>query len=1144
MPQKLEFTLFGSLGIRQAGVPLSDFKSAKAQALVCYLALTGRAHSRPALAGLLWGDMPDGKARMNLSQALSTLRRYFKPHLDITRHAIALRLGSDIWVDVNTFESAVAGGGIESMDKAIRLYRGDLLDDFIVRNAPDFEMWLVAERTRLRELAVKTHYTLAYHHARRGEPDWGRAFDHTSRLLDLEPWHEDAHCLLMRLLALDGRRNAALLQYERCRQVLADEVGVEPEAGTTALYNQIRENETVEIPLEFETLIVRGGLNAGIKSSRQAIETRLPYSTNLPPLQPGFIGREAELTLLEGFLTDQATRLVTIVGPGGIGKTRLALEFANLQLRLIMKPSPLDSGPSHSFSNGIFFVSLESIEAGESILPAIAEVLSFRLDADEAQLFDFLSSRHLLLILDNFEHLLDATDILSRILVSAPGVHILITSRERLGLRGEQVLPLQGLEYPETTKLRQMPDFPAGKLFLQSARRKRPDFRLQEPEVEDLLHLCKLLEGMPLALELAATWTDTLPIVKIITEIQHNLDFLTTELRDMPARHRSIRAAFDTSWNRLSTSEQTIFSQLSVFKGGFTRQAAAAITGATIHDLSAFVGKSLLRYNKFKDRYEVHELLRQYARADLAAQASIALKTHDIHSKYFCQWLADQATPRSLKFFGQKSVLDRMAQELENVRAAWIWALQNQRIDRLLPGTTTLGMYYVWRGGYREGERAFRSYSGMLSDGVGCWDPLPARLRVDFLNWNAFFSYQIGERENALDLLNGSRHLSDSLRIAGLDTRAERAHNLRVQALADWSQTEEHRFQYSTEALALYRQVEHPYGLAETLNTCARLAILTGRLDAARRLLEESLDINSVSGNQLGRSASLTGLGNLAFTQNDYAKAGALLEQSLDIAQAMCSLERSIVASLYLGCVYVFTGKFRQAQDILEGCVADTTNQGLYAWRATSLYYLGFTLLHLGEYDRATTCAQAALPIVKQTDDREFISLSISLPAAVALAKGAYQQAFRGFEEAARTLDSKRSAWVIFGEDCTLVGIGTALMQLDRFADAMPVFTNLLQQAVNSHRQDQLLYALAGFAILLAKRGYPDRAAELYSQAASYPFVGNSHWFQDVFGRHIQATRTDLSALSLEGSKAQDDQGDMWSTAAALLLESIAGSSI
>lgn len=1130
MAKKLELNLFGSLEIRQRGILVPNLKSSKAQALLCYLAVTGQAHTRPALAGLLWGEMPETNARMNLSQALSTLRRVLGDHLSVTRQMVALKWGSDVWIDVESFESAVAVGDVEALHQAVQLYRGDLLDGFYIRRSPEFETWLLVERVRLREKALIVLQKLVKYHSAQGEAGLDAAIDYTRQLLRIEPWHEEAHRELMGHLALSGQRSAALMQFEWCRQILLEELGVEVGEETIKLYKQIREGELTpehgdESTLTSSTLIT------------MVASKHMPYRHNLPAQPTRFVGRDGELKSLENLIFREGKRLVTVVGPGGIGKTRLVLAFAE---RLVSPQNPGEPSMGTSrekFPDGIFFVSLESLNSKELILPAVAEAMRFRLDHGSSQLLGYLYSKRLLLIVDNYEHLLNGVSILSEIQNSAPGVTILVTSREPLRLHGEQVFPLQGLEFPTIVAAKSALDYPSGELFLLAARRHQPDFDLNDSELKYLAHICLLVEGMPLALELAATWVSSLPIPKIAAEIQKNYDFLATEIRNVPGRHRSVRAVFDVSWKQLTPTQKRIFAELSVFRGGFTREACKKIIGASFEDVASLVRKSFLRYVKSQDRYFVPELLRQFGAEKLAEYSEKLKPIQDRHSQHYCQWFSDQVTRDNFRSIGQKAVLDVLTIELENTRAAWIWFLKNGRIENLLGKTTALGMYYVWRGGFQKGELTFRAFVEHhdkyfeISTSVNA-----ALLKANLLNWQAFFVYQIGEKTNmALNLVRESKKLLNSPTLAETDREAECAWNKIIMTRFDTSQSEDTRLKHAIKASALFRESDYPFGLAYALAVSARLAIQCGQMNIAAQCLAESLETCEEAGDQLGRTFALIGLGNLAFTQNDYDESLRLLGISLDIAEEMDSIERTLVSLLYMGIAETYSGRFRQAQHILERCVRSTEEQGLKAWQAMSLYCLGFSLLHLGEYDHAIKCCQVALSFAEKTKDWEIVSLSIMLPAAVSLAHRDFRSALRGFEDAARVPGSIRTAWLIAGEGLGQVGRGMALLKTGRLNAAKSSFTTLLQHAVSAHRLDQLLYAIAGISTLLAETGDEMRALELYSLAARHPFVGNSCWFEDVFGQYIEKPSTVSPDCRMPKTIDKGEDYDLWEVAEKLV---------
>jgi predicted ATPase/transcriptional regulator with XRE-family HTH domain len=330
---------------------------------------------------------------------------------------------------------------------------------------------------------------------------------------------------------------------------------------------------------------------------------------HLPSQQTTFVGRYGELAQLQRLFDDPDARLLTIVGPGGIGKTRLAVETARRN--------------STYFTHGVHFVSLALVKTTDSLLFSIADVLEFSLMGQEApivQLVTYLREKTMLLILDNFEHLYSSIQVLIDLLAGVPRMKLLITSRERLNLHGEWVIPIDGIDYPLTTDDDHLERYSSVQLFIQSAQRVQPNFSIRD-NAPHVLRVCQLVEGMPLAIELAATWVRLMPCSRIVENLASSLDFLASPLRDVPERHRSIRAVFDHSWRLLSHTEQTALAKLSVLRGSFDQEAAEVLGGASLSLLASLADKSLLHADG-SGRYALHELLRQYA-ADQIKQTGI-----------------------------------------------------------------------------------------------------------------------------------------------------------------------------------------------------------------------------------------------------------------------------------------------------------------------------------------------------------------------------------------------------------------------------------------------------------------------------------------------------------------------------------------
>lgn len=651
MSGPLTLRLLGKPQVELGGTVVGGFISAKAQALLFYLAVSGRPHSRKTLAGLLWGDMPEAQAGKNLRNALSNLRSLLDTYLLITREEAAFNRDCPYWLDVELVHSALSGDiskkELGTLHNAVELYQGEFLEGFYVDSLA-MEEWIGGRRSLLNGLMVQALHTLVVKHLDREEHAAG--IDYANRLLSIEPWREETHRHLMLLLARSRQRSAALAQYEICRQALTSELGVEPMAETTELYQRIR-------------------------------AAAAPPPHNLPPQPTPIFGREAELSEIARYLNNPQAQLLTLVGPGGIGKTRLALHAASRCVEPEANVEP-------RFCDGVFFVPLAaggSPASPPSLIPAMADALKFDFQGPihpQAQLLSYLREKGILLILDNFDHLVPEARELVNILRLAPRVKLLVTSRVRLNLQEEWLLEVKGLDYPAESNVsaEQATGYSAVTLFIQQARRIQAGFVLSDAEAPDVVRICRLVEGVPLGIELAASWLRVLTCRDIVREIETSLDFLTTTLQDVPERHRSVRAVFDYSWNLLSPAEQTMLRCLSVFHGGFERGAAAQVVGASLPLLAGLVDKSLLRRNA-AGRYETHDMLRQYADEKLEANPEERDRVHDAHCHYYAVLLSQHQ--EQLKGGDMTAALAVLNAERENVRAAWNWAVSHRQVLEL-----------------------------------------------------------------------------------------------------------------------------------------------------------------------------------------------------------------------------------------------------------------------------------------------------------------------------------------------------------------------------------------------------------------------------------------------------------------------------
>lgn len=437
--------------------------------------------------------------------------------------------------------------------------------------------------------------------------------------------------------------------------------------------------------------IAKGLTTSRIKSGRfetSSLQARAKH--NLPAQATSFVGREQELGALDALIREHQTRLITVLGPGGMGKTRLALKAAESALSY--------------FDDGVYLVELAPLSDPKHLTSAIAGAMKYPFQSDsrtpKQQLLDFFSEKSLLLVMDNFEHLLEGADLMSDILHAAPKVKIVATSRERLNLQEETVFRVSGMDFLDWKLPSEALEYSAVTLFLQSARRVSPDFELKPDDLPHVARLCRLVEGMPLGIVLAAAWVDALTLREIAEEISRNINFLEAQTRNTPERHRSIRAVFDYSWALLTTVEQTALMKMSVFRGGFTRDAAEAVGGANLRTLLSLINKSLLLRAVDTGRYVTHELTRQYAASHLD-DAGEADATRLVHAEYFASFMRE----RYLDITGRRQIdgLNEVEADFDNIRAAWGWACQHSEygmLNRMLDG---LYWYHDMRGQYREG---------------------------------------------------------------------------------------------------------------------------------------------------------------------------------------------------------------------------------------------------------------------------------------------------------------------------------------------------------------------------------------------------------------------------------------------------------
>ncbi len=622
------------------------------------------------------------------------------------------------------------------------------------------------------------------------------------------------------------------------------------------------------------------------------LEGGVEAGSGLPLPATPFVGREKEMADLSQLLVDaQVNRLVTLVGPGGIGKSRLALETA--------------ARSAKNFPDGVFFVPLAPLTSPDHIVPAISEHIGFRYfggGEPKQQLLSYLSRKSMLIVMDNFEQLIGGgASLVAEIVHSAPNIKLLVTSRERLLLSGEAIYHLGGMTYPiDEVELKRAADFGAVKLLEHHARLVRPDLSWDHEQVMEMGRICELVQGMPLAVVLAAGWLEMLSLEEITEEISHSLDILESETRDLPERQRSVRAAFDYSWKRLATEDRRVFEKLSLFRGGFSRRAAQEICGAGLRALRNLTEKSLITTVEV-NRYEIHELLRQFIEEKLVSSGA-AEETGSKHSAYYLSAVAVREA--DLKGGRQLEALDEIEEDLENVRAAWKWAVGKKdwpEIDKCIEGQY---LFFDMRSRFQEGVEFIQTALDSISYQKNkllwerlkirqCW--LQSRYSTDVL--------EIGvEAEQCLAIAeqHGSQtEIAFSLLTLGY---------YYSKVLTDFDVATP----YFEASLAKYHQLDEPFFLARNY---IRLGYCYGDIEMAKfmQFTEKGLDVALESGNKVLAATALINLGSGHFGMGDYSQVKSMLNQGITMAMEIRDRITLAHGPMLLGLYYLLQGDFNQA---------------------------------------------------------------------------------------------------------------------------------------------------------------------------------------------------------------------------------------
>jgi DNA-binding SARP family transcriptional activator/predicted ATPase len=1133
----LRIYLFGAPRFERDDTPI-HIPRRKAVALLAYLATTSQPHSRDALATMFWPEHDQTKARANLRRELSRTKSALgEEPFKIQGEQLSLNSALGWWLDVADFQtklntaqggllegSGASGGGeisrhMVAIQEAVSLYTNEFMAGFSLPDSPQFDEWQFFQRESLNRSLGDALQKMVYWHTAQG--DYEAAIEYARRWLALDNLFEQAHRQLMQLYAWSGQQGAAIRQYEQCQRLLLKEIGVEPEEETFELYEAIKTRQLAPPDLDAmhkEAPWIAGGGMPSESTIPQELDLEPPsHIIDLAVQSTPFIGRQREQDQLTRLLTeDPHSRLVSVVGPGGVGKTRLALETA--------------SAVQEAFLDGVFTIPLTSLASADQILPAIAEQLNLRFQAAigrKQQLFDYLHKKQVLLLMDNFEHVLSGAPLVAELLQTAPGVKVLVTSRQRLNLADEVVISLRGMDFPlweaEAHPNQDFSAYEAVQLLVQSARRVQPEFELQPQDYESVARLCSLVEGMPLAIILAASWLEMLSPGEIVDEILRSLDFLESQAQDIPERQRSLRAVFDASWSSLEADEQAALERLTIFQGSFTRQAALAVTGATLTTLLALIQKAWLQRNQ-DGRFQIHELQRQYAFDKLRDNPQAWEQARHEHSAYYAQRL--ETLDEDMRGTGQDDAYHEVGIEFVNLQIAWNWLVERDEYKALI--YQMLPPLYRYCEARQKSVELLQLVQVALESLEGKPDELKYR-NVLLTVQASFYSKGDSVRLDRYDLIIRPAN-EDNISRVGAQVKADED----LQKMGIWGVLFVYLYgrffdgqggqDYLRQLVGNYRQIDQPWELALALQMLGGLNLVLSLhtaqkepvLEEAGQCLNEALAIFERLGDRREYSYSLLLLGGYHANQRDWEEAISIWKQ----AQAQFDELGETISSIHwlLGELLFKTGDYQAAfqyyREIREAYLQrgqkriaayalsfeslqalrystieharQTREQSLRLSQevgdpfgeAWSIWEMGEIQRVAGDYEAARLKFERANQMFAEVEDSNGEIFYYRGLGDIALAEGDEDRAYSLFEQ---SFTQANEANFIWGAAYAQAGMARAAAALKNFAAARKHLSQGLKSVSTIEDTGLALIPLAACAQLYAARGEVEQAIELCS---------------------------------------------------------------
>lgn len=760
---------------------------------------------------------------------------------------------------------------------------------------------------------------------------------------------------------------------------------------------------------------------------------------NQPILHTEFVGREDELQRINHLLLSPICRVLTLIGPGGIGKTRIALEAA---FRLAEK-----------YSDGACFVPLAPVSSSENIIQTITDSLDlsfFSEDDPMEQLIDYLRMKDILLLMDNFEQLVDGSGLLLKIVNAAPGVTMLVTSRHSLNIDCEFEFSVSGLKYPEEGDSNDQGTYSALELFTVAARRVKPDFKLSWDLKPLVTEICRMVEGAPLAIELAASWLQTFSVDQIYHETSSSFNFLGTISGDIPERHQSLSRVIEYSMSLLSVEERHVLEALSCFRGKFDAEAAKSVAGASLQILDSLLNKSLIRRN-IENQYDIHEVTRQYANSKLQKDTDRYERIRKLHSEYFSDLL--HSLESRLRNRRRKETINELSGMLENLRAAWEWAVDNGRIDIIGKCLKCFNSLYVNRGWYRSCDQLFSMTLEKLEktadfDSESTRDrELTAGMLCMHLGWLRVCrgDYSSGEENLSKGLAVFRKHGSISFESQSLYC---------LSSLSLFKGDFKRAFERAKESLDIALEAEDIIRQANALNALGNIARRKGIFSEAAEFYTDSLKLFVEIEDTIGRSVCLGNLGIVAFRTGDLDKALDLALESQVLIEEID--DQRLIAEGYsdLANILRSMGRLEESGEYYAKSLRLNRKLGIKSATAITLVNIARYESTLGNYVRADRLLIEACEIAENLGRRAIVLQTLNSRGCISLEQDQLEHAELLFKDA---LEREKGMQVIPEVLDTLMGLTDTYLRMNKKAEALDLLAFILEHSENA--EDILLKA-------------------------------------------------------------------------------------